>query len=204
MEIKKNKVTVILGIDSDLNIEEENLELDFLKGIKLYDYLKEKFKELKDDKIDEALKICLLKDEDKDKPLNVLSSSEIEKLELVIKLLSTNEMIILSDFEINFLNKELIYFKRLFKKMTTKYNKTVVIITNQLDKVMDVCDIILVTENKKVVLELDSKNVYYDRIYDYIDTPEIIDFVKIARAHHVKLDDYIDVKELIKGIYRSV
>ena len=34
MEIKKNKITAILGIDTDLNIDEEKLELDFLKSIK--------------------------------------------------------------------------------------------------------------------------------------------------------------------------
>jgi ABC-type multidrug transport system ATPase subunit len=204
MEIKKNKITAILGIDSDLNIDEENLEKDFLKGITLINYLKDKFKDISIDKIQEALKICLLTDNDLNKPLNVLSSNEIEKLELTIKLLENREMIILSDFEINFLNKELNYFKLLFKKMTTKYNKTIVFITNKLDKIMDIIDFILIVEDKKVILELSSKDIYYDKIYDYTDMPEIIGFVKLARKNHAKLDDYIDIKELIKGIYRSV
>lgn len=204
MEIKKNKITAILGIDSDLNIDEENLEKDFLKGITLINYLKDKFKDISIDKIQEALKICLLTDNDLNKPLNVLSSNEIEKLELTIKLLENREMIILSDFEINFLNKELNYFKLLFKKMTTKYNKTIVFITNKLDKIMDIIDFILIVEDKKVILELSSKDIYYDKIYDYTDMPEIIGFVKLARKKHAKLDDYIDIKELIKGIYRSV
>lgn len=205
MEIKKNKITVVLGIDTDLNIEEENLEKDFLQGIKLNDYIKNKFSTLSEEKIKEAYKICLLNDKDLDKPLNVLSSNEIEKVELMIKLLENREVIILSDFEINFLNKELNYFKSLFKKMVTKYNKTIVLITNKLDKIMDLVDIILVVENKKVILALSSSDIYSDRIYENnIDTPDIIEFVKSVRRKNIKMEDYTDVKELIKAIFRSV
>ena len=75
MEIKKNKITAILGLDIDLNIDEEKLELDFLKNIKVIDYLQEKLKNVNIKKIEEALKICLLTDNDKVKPLNVLSSN---------------------------------------------------------------------------------------------------------------------------------
>lgn len=204
MEIKKNKITAILGLDIDLNIDEEKLELDFLKNIKVIDYLQEKLKNVNIKKIEEALKICLLTDNDKVKPLNVLSSNEVEKLELAIKLLENREMIILSDFEINFLNKEFNYFKNLFKKMVTKYNKTIVFITSRLDRIMDIIDFILVVENKTVIMELSSDNIYYDKIYDYIDKPEIVEFVKLARKNHAKLEDYIDINELIKGIFRSV
>lgn len=204
MEIKKNKITAILGLDIDLNIDEEKLELDFLKNIKVIDYLQEKLKNVNIKKIEEALKICLLTDNDKVKPLNGLSSNEVEKLELAIKLLENREMIILSDFEINFLNKEFNYFKNLFKKMVTKYNKTIVFITSRLDRIMDIIDFILVVENKTVIMELSSDNIYYDKIYDYIDKPEIIEFVKLARKNHAKLEDYIDINELIKGIFRSV
>lgn len=204
MEIKKNKITVVLGIDTDLNIDEENLEKDFLQAIKLKDYIKNKFSNISDEKIEEAYKICLLTDKDLDKALNILSSSEVEKVELMIKLLENKEVIILSDFEINFLNKELNYFKSLFKKMVLKYNKTIVLITNRLDNIMDLVDIILVVEDKKVILEISSKDIYFDKIYENIDTPDIIEFVKTVRRKNVKIEDYTDVKELIKAIFRSV
>ena len=204
MEIKKNKITAIIGIDTDLNIAEENLEKDFLTGMILNDYIKDKFKNLSTEKINEAFRICLLKEEDKLKPLNVLSSNEIEKVELLIKLLENKERIILSDFDNNFLEKEFNYFKLLFRKMTTKYNKTVIFITNKLDNIMDCIDFILIVENKKVIMEINSKDIYFDKIYEYTETPDIIDFVKMARKKYKKLDDFTDVKELIKGIYRGV
>ena len=69
---------------------------------------------------------------------------------------------------------------------------------------MDIIDFILVVENRTVVLELNAKNIYYDKIYDYVDMPEIIKFVKLAKKNHAKLEDYIDINELIKGIFRSV
>lgn len=204
MEIKKNKITAILGIDTDLNIGEEDLENDFFSDTKLINYIKNKFLNVSDEKIDESFKICLLTVSDKEKPLNVLSSNEIEKVELMIKLLENREMIILNDFDINFLSKEFNYFKSLFKKMVTKYNKTVVIITNRLDNILDIIDFILIVENKKVIMELNAKDVYYDKIYEHVDMPDIIDFVKAARKKCSKLNDYIDINELIKGIYRSV
>ncbi|MBE6160942.1 MAG: hypothetical protein E7158_01800 [Firmicutes bacterium] len=204
MEIKKNKITAIIGIDNDLNIDEENLEKDFLTGMILNEYIKDKFKNLNNEKIDEAFRICLLNSEDKMKPLNVLSSNEIEKVELMIKLLENKDRIILSDFDNNFLEKEFNYFKALFKKMVSKYDKTVIFITNRLDNILDCIDFILVVENKKVIMELSAKDIYFDKIYDYTDMPDIIDFVKTARRKYSKLDDYIDIKELIKGIYRGV
>ena len=88
--------------------------------------------------------------------------------------------------------------------MTTKYNKTVIFITNKLDNIMDCIDFILIVENKKVIMEINSKDIYFDKIYEYTETPDIIDFVKMARKKYKKLDDFTDVKELIKGIYRGV
>ena len=88
--------------------------------------------------------------------------------------------------------------------MVNKYNKTVIFITNKLDNIIDCIDFILVVENKKVVMELSVKDIYFDKIYDYIEMPDIIDFVKTARKKYPKLDDYTDIKELIKGIYRGV
>ncbi len=204
MEIKKNKITVVLGINTDLNIEEENLEKEFLKGQKLSEYIKNRYPNLAEEKINEALKICLLSEVDINKCMNILSSSEIEKIELLIKLLDNKEVIILSDFDSSFGQKELKYFKDLFKKMVTKYNKTIVFITNKLDNIMDIIDIILVVDNKKVVLELNSKDIYYDSIYDYVDMPPIVEFVKYLKKNKITMPDYIDLKELIKGIFRSV
>lgn len=204
MEIKKNKITVVLGIDTDLNISEEKQKKDFEKNIQLSSYIKSKFPNLTEEKLQEAFKICLLKEKDANKTLNTLSTSEVEKVELLQKILENKEMLILSDFENAFLNKELNYFKNLFKKMVTKYKKTIVFITNKLELVMDIADILLVVENKKVILELNAKDIYYDKIYEYVETPEIIQLVKLIRKKHVNMPDYIDIKELIKAIYRSV
>lgn len=204
MEIKKNKITVVLGIDTDLNISEEKQKKDFEKNIQLSSYINSKFPNLTEEKLQEAFKICLLKKEDANKTLNTLSTSEVEKVELLQKILENKEMLILSDFENAFLNKELNYFKNLFKKMVTKYKKTIVFITNKLELVMDIADILLVVENKKVILELNAKDIYYDKIYEYVETPEIIQLVKLIRKKHVNMPDYIDIKELIKAIYRSV
>lgn len=204
MEIKSKKITAVVGTEEDIKFEEKIKYLDFLSGITVLEYVKNNYKEIKMKKIEAALKICLLNKDILNKKMNVLSSNENEKLKLLFYLLSNDERIILTNFEKNLLSKELKYFKNLFKKMTRKYNKTVVLITNDLEKIMDGIDIILVIDKKQVILEIDSKNIYHDKIYDYIDQPSIIEFVKYARSKGIKIDDYIDLKELIKAIYRSV
>ena len=199
MEIKKNKITVVLGINKELNVD-ENLEHEN-RSIK--EYISEKFENLSDKKIDEALKICLLKEEDKEKKISNLSSNELEKLKLCIKLLKNDSTISLNFFEHVFLIKELNYFKSLFKKMVKKYNKTVVIFTNKLDRIMDCFDILIVlNQNQQVVLE--TNDIYDDKIYNFIETPEIIEFVKFLKNKNIKMEKYTDRKELLKAIYRSV
>ena len=203
MEIKKNKITAVVGLNENINLDDDINMNDFLLGTSLIDYIKTKYNDEK--RIDEGFKICLLDDSLKTRALNTLSTSEINKVIFLLKILSDKETIILTDFNMTFTEKELAYFKILFKRIANRYNHSLVLITNKIDNIMDIIDFILVIDGKSVVAELSSEDIYYDKIYQYIDTPGIIDFVKTARAKkHVKLDDYIDIKELIKGIYRGV
>ena len=195
MEIKKNKITAVVGLNDNMN--------DFLLGKSLIDYIKERFND--DERINKAFKICLLDESLKTRALNTLSTSEIYKVIFLLKILGDRETIILTDFNMNFLDKELSYFKALLKRIAHKYNHSVVLITNKLDNIMDIIDLILVIDGKQVIAELSANDIYYDKIYEYVDMPGIIDFVKTAKSKkHIRLDDYIDIQELIKGIYRGV
>ena len=53
-------------------------------------------------------------------------------------------------------------------------------------------------------MECLGNDCYNEKLYRYMKMPKIIEFVKMARKNGHELLDYVDVKELIKEIYRDV
>ena len=45
---------------------------------------------------------------------------------------------------------------------------------------------------------------YNEDLYKYIKCPKIISFIKMVKDKDINLSNYLDINELIKGIYRSV
>ena len=56
----------------------------------------------------------------------------------------------------------------------------------------------------KVVVSGDKKDLYNEDLYKYIKCPKIISFIKMVKDKDINLSNYLDINELIKGIYRSV
>ena len=50
----------------------------------------------------------------------------------------------------------------------------------------------------------DKKDLYNEDLYKYIKCPKIISFIKMVKDKDINLSNYLDINELIKGIYRSV
>ena len=51
---------------------------------------------------------------------------------------------------------------------------------------------------------LELQDFYDDRIYQYVEMPEVISYVKYLEKRGIKLEHYLEVKEVLKAIYRSV
>ena len=56
----------------------------------------------------------------------------------------------------------------------------------------------------KVAVSGDKKDLYNEDLYKYIKCPKIISFIKMVKDKDINLSNYLDINELIKGIYRSV
>ena len=69
---------------------------------------------------------------------------------------------------------------------------------------LNIINNVIIFKDGKIVFTGDNKNLYDDTLYKYIDEPEIIKFIKNANSKGHKLDNYVDIKELIKAIYRDV
>ena len=57
-------------------------------------------------------------------------------------------------------------------------------------------------QNKKIIYS--TIDFYDNKLYEYVKMPKIIEFVKYVNSNEKKLDNHLDIHELIKDIYRSL
>ncbi len=182
------------------------------KNIKMkyvYDELKyyyDKFKgkeELRDDRIKEALLIVGLNNDYLFRLVDELSYIERKKVNLAAILVYNPKVIILDNFEKGFNDKEKKDFKKLFTNLHKKYHKQIIVISNDLEYAINFVDKIIVIHNGKLVYE-NSNWVYDEKLYKYLEMPNIVEFITYIRSLGRDILPYTDNKELLKAIYRDV
>ena len=157
-----------------------------------------------DKRLVDSLKLVHLEEDILDKKMPVLSSSEKLKIELAILLIQNVDCIVFDQFDSYFMEKELLFFKKLFKKLVSKYHKTIVFINSDLTFLFDLVDRIVVKESKKNILVFDNPTFYEEELNLLVGTPKIVEFVRYVNDKGKKLHPYTDLKELLKAIFREV
>ena len=197
--IKKNTITGIYGDKIDLikhGLEFDGIEYDdewtvkrFLNGYKLKidDRILDIFSELE-------ISYSLLK-----RKIKTLSNCQFKLILLVYILLNKKNIIVLDYFDKGLSFK---YRKRIINFLKTKYNGTIIVISNDLVFLDLLCSYLIVFENGSIVFNDELKNIYKSRVK--IEYPEIIKFIRLANKSNAKLSYTVDNKELLKDIYRSV
>lgn len=175
-------------------------ELEF--GMKYFKY--------KNNKItlrsEQSLKIVGLGKEYLNKNISDLSLSEAKKVSIASILVFNPKIIILDEptIGLNYIEKkELMRILRLLKE---KYNKTIILISKNVDFLYEIIDKVFIFNLSKLVRTGDV-NLLTDgeMLKNYkLEMPEIAKFIEIAKKKGVKLEDYKDIKDLIKGVYRNV
>lgn len=151
-----------------------------------------------------SFKMVFLDEGALEKKVSALSTSEVLRLELAIAFIQNVDTFVLYQFDFYFMEKDCFYFKKLFKKLVTKYHKTILLLDSRLDFMMDLVDRIVV-RNEKNELEVFAKPTFYEeRLLTLLGRPNIVSFVLYAQSKGKKLGNYTDIKELIKAIYREV
>ncbi len=177
---------------------EEILKYDFqIIGVYTYDINIPTFKgEIEDIipfKANDALKLTMLKESD----LKNMSTNTVSKLQLASQL--NKDVIVLYDFSKGLNAKELRYFNLFFKKITKSYKKKIIIVSRDVNYLSSICDTIAVYKKGVVVIADD----WFDyRLYNYMDMPNIIKFIRLSNRHKAGLKNTTDLNELIKDIYR--
>ena len=101
-------------------------------------------------------------------------------------------------------HKEREYFKRLFKKISKEYGINIYIITNDFSFCIDLVDEYVIFEKNKLVKTYSKRDIYKEKIYEYFDKHQLVDFVIKSRKYGHLLDDYTDIKDVLKAVYREL
>ncbi len=152
----------------------------------------------------DSLMMVGLNEEYLDRRIDTLSTSEKKKLQLAIVLSYNPEVIILNGFFQGLYYRDREYFKKLFIKLKSNYNKTIIMLTNDLKDTFNIVDKIYVINKGNLVISGGKELYYGNKLYKYVETPKIIEFTKYAQEQGHTILEYTDLKELIKELYRNV
>ena len=177
-------------------------ELEF--GLKKYNYKVNTINK----RVEDSLKMVNLPIEYLDKSPFELSSGEKESLALAITLSLNPKLIIIDNPTSNLDNKNKEYLIKLLKKIKIRYNKTIILLTDDIEFAIKVSDNYILLKNGKIVNKGIKKELLnnIDKIKTAkIEIPKIIEFINnVNKKKNINLELTFDIKELMKDIYRNV
>lgn len=194
--LENKKKGKIYGLMGNINISTNNSNISIIEAYKPNTTVKEFLNSSKDIS---SLKLVMVNSNVIDKHASTLSNEELKCINLAKSLIEKKEYVVLDYFEKGFNYKEKEAYKRLFKKLATEYNETIIVFTNDIEFLWDLCEEIIYVDNDEVTNF--SKNAYFE-LLEYIDKPEISKIIDLIREKEIKIEDYKNVLDLLKAIYR--
>ena len=187
--------------NTDITFFERTVEGHMVYQLSIYNYKKTK------KRIMDSLKMVGLDSSFINRKIKTLSDSERFMVALATTL-SINPKVLVLDDPTCFLDeskKDNLY--KLIKMMKLKYNKTIVILSNDTDFILRVADYIYVINNNKILIHGNKYDVLTSSKLKNtnINIPDIIKFQKMfENKTKIKLEYRDNVNDLIKDIYYYV
>ena len=181
------------------SIVEEQIEY----FVRSYNYRLYEIEERKD----EIIKMLDIDEDILSENIYDISESEYAKVVIASVLLYNPEIIIFDEMLDSFdcSSKEKIL--KLFIKLKKFFNKTIFIVTSNIDDIYEFIDDVIIIDDGKVMLHGDKYSVYsnYDLLKEKdIRIPNIVTFIKRMKDNNIKLDKVDTINELIKTLYREI
>ena len=187
----------IYGLMGNINLTTNNTNYSIITDYKFNGTVSEY---LNSPKAESSLKMVLLDESYIDKKANDLSIGELKKVSLAKALIDAKDYLVLDYFDKNFNHKEIDYFIRLMKRMTSDYQKTVILFTNDITVLWNNIKELLIVDEYFVINTI-PKEKYFEFI-DKLNEPEIVRFTKLMKELGLYIENYKDTQDLLKAIYR--
>lgn len=168
-------------------------------------YFKYKLERVKFRPID-ALKLVGLDESYLNKNPMELTLSEARKVAFASVIIFNPKVIILDEPTIGFSyndKKELI---RLIKILKNKYKRMIIILSKDTDFLYSLVDYVYLFDKSRLITEGETELFKERALLETLGlkVPDIIKFISLAKSKNVKLYDYKDIKDLIKGVCNNV
>jgi len=159
-----------------------------------------------DKHIKDALLMVGLDDSYLDKKTYSLSGGEKRKIAIASILALNPKIIILDEPTIGLDNSSKENLVKIIKMLKSRYNKIVIIVSNDTDLLLKICDKIIILDNGKIVLCGNKYDVFKCDIEKYgLKKPKIIEFEQLVlKDKGIKLLYRDDINDLMKDVYRHV
>ena len=163
--------------------------------------------ETKNRKISFALKMLDLNDNIINIDPNNISSGEKKLLSIAISLITNPKILILDEPELYLDDCHKRTLIKIIKKISKRYNKTIIILTSNVLFSYEVCDNFILLNNGKIIRSSNKKdllNIDDELEISSLKIPEILNFINCATKKDINLSKTYDIKELMKDVYRNV
>ena len=197
---ESNKKIGLINID----IINKNKVIDQIEYfVKKYNY---RLLELEDRK-NEIIRMLDIDEDILENSIYDISESDLSKVLIASVLLYNPETIIFDEMldSLDYSNKTKIL--KLIIKLKKFFNKTIFIVTSNIDDIYEFIDDVIVIDGGEVIVSGNKKELFsnYDKLLENkIRIPSIVEFIKQMEKNNIKLDKVDTINELIKTLYREI
>lgn len=135
-----------------------------------------------------------------------LSSGEKRKVAIASILAFNPKIVILDEPTVGLDNQSKENLIKIIRLLKNRYQKTVIVVSNDTDLLHQVVDKIIILDEGKIVLQGNKYEVFTENVEQYgIKKPKIIEFEQLVlKEKGIKLLLRDDINDLMKDVYRNV
>ena len=134
-----------------------------------------------------------------------LTFREQKALLTISALIGDSDVIILDSVEKGMHYKTRENLKKYLRTLASDYNKTIIVVTNDISFMFGFVDNYLLVDEKKHFVTGTKNDFYAPALYCCLDIPKIVEFTNYINNYKERnIKEYVELKELLKAIYRDI